>query len=156
MHMDDLDSARILALGPGDVARMEAMLAMFGEAFGETDTYGGAPPSEAYLGKLLGSEQFIALAAVNGAAVVGGLAAYELTKFERERSEIYLYDLAVAAAHRRKGIATALIGQLRTIAAKRGAYVIFVQADPVDAPAVALYSKLGIREDVLHFDIGVG
>ncbi len=154
--MDDLDSARILALGPGDVARMEAMLAMFGEAFGETDTYGGAPPSEAYLGKLLGSEQFIALAAVNGAAVVGGLAAYELTKFERERSEIYLYDLAVAAAHRRKGIATALIGQLRTIAAKRGAYVIFVQADPVDAPAVALYSKLGIREDVLHFDIGVG
>jgi aminoglycoside 3-N-acetyltransferase I len=31
--------------------------------------------------------------------------------------------------------------------------VIFVQADPGDAPAVALYSKLGAREDVLHFDI---
>ena len=154
--MDDLDPARILALGPGDIARMEAMLAMFGEAFGETDTYEGARPSEAYLRKLLGSEQFIALAAVNGAAVVGGLAAYELTKFERERSEIYIYDLAVAVAHRRKGIATALIGQLRTIAAERGAYVIFVQADPVDGPAVALYSKLGIREDVLHFDIAVG
>jgi aminoglycoside 3-N-acetyltransferase I len=34
--------------------------------------------------------------------------------------------------------------------------VIFVQANPVDAPAVALYSKLGKREDVLHFDIAVG
>jgi aminoglycoside 3-N-acetyltransferase I len=33
--------------------------------------------------------------------------------------------------------------------------VIFVQADPVDAPAVALYTKLGVREDVLHFDIAV-
>ena len=79
-----------------------------------------------------------------------------LDKFEQERSEIYIYDLAVAATHRRTGIATALIEALTTIAAERGAYVIFVQADPVDAPAVALYSKLGKGEDVLHFDIAVG
>jgi len=37
----------------------------------------------------------------------------------------------------------------------RAAYVIFVQADTDDAPAIALYSKLGIREDVLHFDIAI-
>jgi aminoglycoside 3-N-acetyltransferase I len=30
-----------------------------------------------------------------------------------------------------------------------------VQADLGDAPAIALYSKLGTREDVLHFDIAV-
>ena len=35
----------------------------------------------------------------------------------------------------------------------RGAYVIFVQADIIDEPAIALYSKLGAREEVLHFDI---
>jgi hypothetical protein len=39
--------------------------------------------------------------------------------------------------------------------ARRGAYVIFVQADVADAPAIALYTKLGAREDVLHFDIAV-
>jgi aminoglycoside 3-N-acetyltransferase I len=33
--------------------------------------------------------------------------------------------------------------------------VIYVQADHVDPPAVALYTKLGVREDVLHFDIPV-
>jgi len=33
--------------------------------------------------------------------------------------------------------------------------VIFVQADLGDAPAIALYTKLGAREDVLHFDIPV-
>ena len=148
--------AIILTLGPGDVAVMEAMLAMFGEAFGEPDTYGDARPSGAYLERLLASDHFIALAAMSDGAVVGGLAAYELRKFERERSEIYIYDLAVAVAHRRAGIATALIEELRMIAAARGAYVIFVQADPVDGPAVALYSKLGVREDVLHFDIPVG
>lgn len=38
---------------------------------------------------------------------------------------------------------------------ERGAWVIYVQADLVDEPAVALYTKLGVREDVLHFDIAV-
>jgi aminoglycoside 3-N-acetyltransferase I len=32
---------------------------------------------------------------------------------------------------------------------------MYVQADIVDDPAVALYTKLGVREDVLHFDIAV-
>jgi aminoglycoside 3-N-acetyltransferase I len=40
-----------------------------------------------------------------------------------------------------------------TGAAQRGVYVIFVQADYGDDPAVALYTKLGTREDVMHFDI---
>lgn len=63
----------------------------------------------------------------------------------------------MAASHRRQGIASALIGALQKIAAARGAWVIFVQADtgPEDAAAIALYTKLGVREDVLHFDIPV-
>jgi aminoglycoside 3-N-acetyltransferase I len=96
---------------------------------------------------------FIALAALKSGQVVAGLAAYELRKFEQERSEIYLYDLAVAAEHRREGIATALIRELQAIAIERGAYVIFVQAHTADLPAIALYTKLGVREEVLHFDI---
>jgi aminoglycoside 3-N-acetyltransferase I len=87
--------------------------------------------------------------------VVGGLAAYEFIKFEQERSEIYIYDLAVDEAHRRQGIATALINELKKIARQRGAYIIYVQADYIDPPTIALYSKLGNREDVLHFDIPV-
>jgi len=39
------------------------------------------------------------------------------------------------------------------VAKARGAYVIFVQADPGDDPAIALYEGLGTREDVLHFDL---
>jgi aminoglycoside 3-N-acetyltransferase I len=143
----------IRSLGPLDILVLEQLLTVFGDAFDEVDTYGARRPSREYLARLLGSDTFIALAAVKGDAVVGGIAAYELHKFEQERSEIYIYDLAVAAAHRREGIATALILELKRIAQARGAYVIFVQADLVDAPAIALYSKLGVREDVLHFDI---
>lgn len=145
----------IRQLASDDVALMEAMLTTFGEAFDKADTYGAARPGKAYLERLLGSDYFIALVALKNDTVVGGLAAYELQKFEQERSEIYIYDLAVAAAHRREGIATALIHELKKIAAARQAYVIFVQADIGDVPAIALYTKLGVREDVLHFDIAV-
>jgi aminoglycoside 3-N-acetyltransferase I len=149
------DSFTIRTLGPDDVALMEGMSAMFGQAFKEPQTYLGARPSEAYLRRLLGGDYFIAVAALQGDEVVGGLAAYELRKFEQQRSEVYIYDLAVAAAYRRQGIATALIQQLKVIAAARGAYVIYVQADVGDSPAIELYTKLGVREDVLHFDIAV-
>ncbi len=143
----------IQQLGPEDVALMEGLLTTFGEAFNEVETYSGNRPSADYLRQLLKHDYFIAIAALKAGEVVGGLAAYELKKFEQARSEIYIYDLAVAAAHRREGIATALIQKLKAVAAACGAYVIYVQADIGDDPAIELYTKLGDREDVLHFDI---
>jgi aminoglycoside 3-N-acetyltransferase I len=133
--------------------RLKELLGLFGEAFGEVDTYQGAVPRDEYLRSLLGSPQFIALVAVADDKVIGGLTAYVLEKFEQERREIYIYDLAVQARHRRKGIATRLIHELKNIARQRDAYVIFVQADKVDDAAIRLYESLGHKEDVFHFDI---
>ena len=59
----------------------------------------------------------------------------------------------MARRHRRQGIATALIKALKGVARARGAYVIFVQADQGDEPAIQLYTKFGTRDEVLHFDI---
>ncbi|GGE38168.1 hypothetical protein GCM10007276_14470 [Agaricicola taiwanensis] len=143
-------------LSEDDLTLFKALLRLFGEAFDDLPTYQDAVPSDGYLARLLAGSQFIALTAISGDDVVGGLAAYELMKFERERSEIYIYDLAVAENHRRRGVATGLIEALQRIASERGAYVIFVQADPPDAPAVALYEGLGTREEVYHYDIAVG
>lgn len=143
----------VRALTGSDVAVFRDLLALFGREFEQIDIYTGAQPETAYLQKLLDGDQLIAVAAFEDKTVIGGLVAYWLPKFEQERAEIYIYDLAVAADRRRRGVATALIGALQRIAAERGAYVIYVQADPPDEPAVALYTKLGIREDVLHFDI---
>ena len=146
-------SYSIRRLGAADIAPMRDMLAMFGEAFDERDTYTAQQPSDEYLRAFLGDEHKIALAAFADGAVVAGIVAYVLQKFESERSEIYIYDLAVADAYRRLGVATKLIEFLKKIASEVGSYVIFVQADPPDAPAVALYEKLGTREDVYHYDI---
>ena len=141
-------------LGPGEIDEMESANRLFGEVFGE-EGYHGPPPGPDHLRNLLADEKFIALVAHVGAEMVGALAAYELVKFEADRSEIYIYDLAVREEHRRRGVATALIDALKPIAQAVGAWVIYVQADPPDAPAVALYDKLGTREEVFHFDISV-
>jgi aminoglycoside 3-N-acetyltransferase I len=138
-----------------DLTRFRELMTVFADAFEDPHAYGDAPPSDAYLQRLLAKPTVIALAAEVEGTVVGGLVAYVLEKFERERSEIYIYDLAVAASHRRQGIARDLILELKRIAADVGAYVIYVQADLVDDPAIQLYTSLGTREDVLHFDIDV-
>jgi aminoglycoside 3-N-acetyltransferase I len=143
-------------LTAADLPICRALLSMLGEAFGEPDTYGERPPPDAYLARLLSKPHVLALVALDGATVVGGLIAYELEKLEQARSEIYIYDLAVAEAHRRQRIATGLIRALGTIAKERGAWVMFVQADRTDPPAIRLYESLGTREDVHHFDIPVG
>jgi aminoglycoside 3-N-acetyltransferase I len=139
-----------------DIALLKKLLRVFGEAFEDIPTYQNAVPTDAYLQSLLSKPQFIVLVALNGDEVVGGLAAYVLEKFEQERSEIYIYDLAVAESHRRKGIATHLINELKAIAGEHKAWVIFVQADQGDTPAIRLYESLGTKEDVHHFDIPVG
>jgi aminoglycoside 3-N-acetyltransferase I len=140
-------------LDRADVPRLKQLLAVFGAAFDDMAAYQGAVPPDGYLESFLADQRCITVVAMDDDAVIGGLVAYELLKFERERKEIYIYDLAVEAAHRRRGIATGLIVTLKAIARARGAYVIYVQADRGDDAAIALYEKLGVREDVLHFDI---
>ncbi|MEN6001996.1 AAC(3)-I family aminoglycoside N-acetyltransferase [Acinetobacter baumannii] len=140
-----------------DVSLLQSVNAMFGTEFNDQDSYSGNRPSSSYLQKLLSTSGFIALAAVDEQKVIGAIAAYELQKFEQQRSEIYIYDLAVVSSRRREGIATALIQKLKAVGAERGAYVIYVQADKgaEDLPAIELYTKLGTIEDVFHFDIAI-
>jgi aminoglycoside 3-N-acetyltransferase I len=139
-------------LGQGDVAQMHRANQLFEEVFGD-EAYRGPGPGDRHLSGLLADKKFIALVAQLNGEMIGALAGYQLVKFEAERSEIYIYDLAVREEHRRRGVATALIEQVKRIAREQGAWVIFVQADPPDEPAVALYRKLGTEERVLHFDI---
>lgn len=146
---------QIRHLAAGDAALLQELNAVFGRAFDDPATHGANPPDRQYLQNLLTKDHVVALVALDGGHVVGGLVAHELPKHEQARSEFYICDLAVDASHRRRGIASDLIRQLQEIASSRGAWVIFVQADYGDKPAIALYEKLGIREEVLHFDIAV-
>ncbi|HEV8693453.1 MAG TPA: AAC(3)-I family aminoglycoside N-acetyltransferase [Lysobacter sp.] len=151
MHAD----SRIHRLTSDDVGLLRQLNAVFAVAFGDTHSYADAPADDDYCRQTLSKEHVIVLVSLAGTTVVGGLVAYELDKLERARREIYIYDLAVAESHCRQGIATQLIERLRAIAQQRSAWVVFVQADRGDGPAIALYEKLGVREEVLHFDLDV-
>ncbi len=142
-------------LGSEDVSRFRELNAVFADAFDDHETHLSRQPGDPYLTALLSKKHFVALAALDQGQVVGGLVAYILEKYEQERSEVYIYDLAVSEAHRRRGIARGLIETLRTIAKDAGAWVIFVQADRSDPPAIKLYESLGVREEPFHFDIPV-
>ena len=103
-----------------DLPVMKEMLRLFGEVFEEPETYQKAVPSDEYLGSLLGSETFIPLAAIADGKVIGGLAAYVLRKFEQQRSEIYIYDLAVDENYRRRGVAAELLDKPGEARRQRG------------------------------------
>lgn len=148
-------SYKLIHLQKGQSKILRQLVQVFGEAFEEPETYLSEKTSTEYLEGLLQKPHIIFIAAIFEDSVVGGLAAYVLEKFEQERSEVYIYDLAVHRDHRRKGIATALIEKLKLTLSGLNAWVIFVQADREDEPAILLYESLGIREDVLHFDIPV-
>lgn len=143
----------IRRLTTGDVEAARDLNALYADAFADHETYRRDHPDDAWLARQLAKDAIILLIARIDGRIVGGLTAYELPKFEAARSEIYLYDLAVCASVRRRGVATALITELQHIAADIGASAVFVQADYGDDPAVALYTRLGVREDVMHFDL---
>lgn len=140
-------------LESSDLAAARALNALFADAFEDPERYAGALPPDTWIAGLLARPDYLALVAEADGAVVGGLTAYTLPKLEQATSEIYLYDIAVAETHRRRGIATALIRELQALARAMGAATVYVQADPEDTPAVALYERLGTRADVFHFDI---
>jgi ribosomal protein S18 acetylase RimI-like enzyme len=151
--MSQTTSHDIRLLAPTDSRLLRELLAVFGAAFDDEARYLQAQPSDAYLERLLAGDTFVGLVACDAGRVIGGVTAYVLPKFEQARNELYLYDLAVAEAHRRRGVATALIGALGRVARERRAEVLYVQADIEDAPAIALYDRLGSRAEVLHFDL---
>lgn len=127
---------------------------MFSAAFEEPETYAAVPPGDDYVERLLARPEIILLLAENDGMAVGALGAYELLKFEQMRSEIYIYDIAVAEPIRRRGIATSLIAALRTIARERGADTVFVQADSADEAPITLYRGLARSEmTAIHFNI---
>lgn len=143
----------IRRLGGGDSGALHALNRLYSDAFAEPENYCAQPPSDAYADRLLVDERVILLVAEADRQIIGGLTAYVLPKPEQERSEIYVYDLAIAADFRRMGIATRLLSELQPIGKEHGCWCIYVQAEHGDDPAFALYRKLGSANRVWHFDL---
>lgn len=131
----------------GDEAVAAVLFAMMAVVFEEDN----ASLSTEYLRRLLGSESFWAIAALDGAEVVGGLTAHTLPMTRSPSAEVFIYDLAVRQDHQRQGIATQLVFELRQGAARMGIRDVFVPADNEDEGALEFYRAQGADASPVTF-----
>jgi aminoglycoside 3-N-acetyltransferase I len=137
----------IRRLGPVDHGAARALFTLMAEVFEEEHT----PLSDAYLARLLNRDDFWALAAFDGDAVIGGLTAHVLPMTRTETSELFIYDLAVRADQQRRGVGRQLIAATREQAATAGIDTVMVPADVDDTEALAFYRAVGGDETAVAF-----
>lgn len=143
-------------LGINDLSKMRDLNKLFGDVFEDPISYHDKIPTDEYLVQFLSSTNNIVIVAEQSEVTIGGLVAYVLDKFEQQRKEIYLYDLAVSASQQKRGVGRKLIEELKATAKNMGAYVVFVQADEGDE-AVYFYESLDPDENLRtrNFDFNV-
>jgi aminoglycoside 3-N-acetyltransferase I len=104
--------------------------------------------SDGYIDKLLGNDDFWAIAAMSDGSVIGGLTAHTLPMTTYETSELFVYDIAV---HGRQ-----LLNELRKLGSDVGAREVCVPADMEDLPALDFYRALkGVETSVAFFSYRV-
>ncbi len=115
----------IRRLGPGD----EGVIRRLAEAEPRT--------------ALLSDPATIFLVAFDGDAPVGFVFGYELARRHGDAQMLFVYELDVNDAYRRRGIATRLLTGLLRIAEDDGIRDAFVLTEPDNEAANAVYEKVG-------------
>jgi ribosomal protein S18 acetylase RimI-like enzyme len=126
---------RIERLGTGDDAKVAQASALF-------DGPARADATRRFLGER-GHHLLIAYAGDTPAGFVTGV---ELTHPDKG-TEMLLYELGVAEAHRRRGIGKALVAALVRLAREAGCYGMWVLTDEDNRAALTTYQAAGAARE---------
>ena len=99
------------------------------------------PPALA--SELLADDRTVFLVAFERGDPIGFVLAYELIRRHGAASQLFVYEVEVAAACRRQGVGTALLRELERLARVRGIRQGFVLTDGDNEPAMRLYEAVG-------------
>jgi ribosomal protein S18 acetylase RimI-like enzyme len=124
----------IRRLGPGDEAVVAALA-----------TYRPLTEDEARV--LVAHDDTILLVAFDETRPVGFVLAYVLRRRHGDARQLFVYEVDVTASHRRRGVATALLRELESLAVAAGISHGFVLTQRDNDPAMHLYRSLGGREE---------
>ncbi len=91
-----------------------------------------------------GSNAWLAIALASGLPV-GIALANPIVSVEHGGAALWIEELYVAPAHRRRGVARALLGFLADEARNSGMRALQLEVVPTQAAALALYDALGFR-----------
>lgn len=121
----------IRLLGPGE----DAALSQAGSLF-------DGPIEQAAAHRFLNADEHHILIAILEGESVGFVTGVELTHPDKG-TEMFLYELGVADAHRHQGVGAALAGALRDLAQQRGCYGMWVLTDDDNRAALSTYRNAG-------------
>jgi ribosomal protein S18 acetylase RimI-like enzyme len=122
---------RIERLGPGDEEKLAAADELLD---------GPVKPDVAH--HFLNDPTHHMLIAYADAEPAGFVSGVEMTHPDKG-TEMFIYELGVGEAHRRQGIATALVEALEHLARERGCYGMWVLCDEDNEAAIKTYRKVG-------------
>lgn len=138
-------------LVPGDELLAHQTFKVMREAFEEP----ASVLSDSYVERLLSDADFWAFSATLAGSVIGGVTGHALPMTMSASSEIFLYDLAVAADYQRLGAGRMLVDALCRAAADVGIQTVFVPADNDDNHALDFYRSIGgTPSPVTFFEFG--
>jgi ribosomal protein S18 acetylase RimI-like enzyme len=81
------------------------------------------------------------IAAIEADEPIGFALAFELQRIDRAQPMLFLYEIAVADACQRQGLASAMIGFLKSICHEKGLFKMFVIASASNIAAIRLYES---------------
>jgi aminoglycoside 3-N-acetyltransferase I len=131
------------------IADFKDLIALFNEVF-ENDS---PLPQEAYLSKLLNSNNFFSIVAKHNNEVIGGLTVFILHIYYNESPSAYIYDVGVKPSHQGKGIGKSLMAFLCDYCKRNGFLNAYVEAETDDIEAVSFYRKTNFSTEMqaTHF-----
>jgi aminoglycoside 3-N-acetyltransferase I len=144
-----MNNIKYVILNKENVALFKKLILLFEQAFEIRDL---TIPATDHLSRVLGQPNFLAMVALDGESVLGGLTGHVLPQYYEEAPQFYLYDLAVAEPSRRQGVASGLLQALQQHCQACGYACFYVQADADDDTAVAFYrSTVAQEQAVFHY-----
>ena len=102
------------------------------------------PPRPEWIATFLASSgHHLLLAFTEPDQVAAGFISGVETTHPDKGTEMFVYELGVAEANRRRGIATLLLGALEQIARANGCFGMWVATEPDNEAAIATYRSVG-------------
>lgn len=100
-------------------------------------------PSGAYLSEFLSRPENVLIVATDDRTPVAYLIAYLLDRVDRDQKMMFFYEIEVAESHRRRGIGTRMIGELKCICREADVMKMWVPTGRSNLAATRLYASTG-------------